>query len=654
MKPVLLEDIAEMRFGSNVQFSKDGQFVSYVITSPSLKKNNYEQDLFLYDRKQKKTRQLTFSKDNGSYIWDDAETLLIQTKHSEDDKPKPLFEKTSFYRLNIHGGEARPAFSIDATVLAYKKVKDGLYVIQALVDWNKPDPKKVSKEVCEEEKDYHILEEVPFWGNGRGFISGKRCALFLYDEKKGSLLRITEKYTEVSDFDVDEEKVVYVSRNYKDLIPIKSALTAYYFKNKKKVTIHNQKEYRIDAVVLNKENVIYTASTLEPYGNNQLSKIYSYSLKTKKDTLLFDNKEELGLLDMPVSDSFFGGSSGMVWDKDALYFMAMKGYHNHIYALKQKKAKPLFEFKGALNGFALWNGCAAFVAEKPNALNALYLVEDKKVKVVDDFNGSYHKTHAISKVEHFTFQNRNGNTLDGWILKPVGFQAKKKYPGLLEIHGGPRAAYGDGFFHEMQTFAAKGYVVFYTNPRGSEGYGEEFADLRGKYGTIDYEDLMDFVDVVLKKVPQMNPKKITCAGGSYGGFMCNWIVGHTNRFAAIASQRSVSNWVADFGASEIGVTFDSNEMGATPWSDMQKMWDQSPLKYACNAKTPILFIHSLCDYNCPLDQGLEMFTAMKYFHVPSRMVLFEGENHNLSRTGKPKHRIRRLKEMHDWFDHYTK
>ena len=136
--------------------------------------------------------------------------------------------------------------------------------------------------------------------------------------------------------------------------------------------------------------------------------------------------------------------------------------------------------------------------------------------------------------------------------------------------------------------------------------------------------------------------------------MCNWIEGHTDRFAAIASQRSISNWVADFGSSEIGFTFDANEMGADPWTGMEKMWQQSPLKYACNARTPILFIHSLGDYNCTVDQGIEMFAAMKYFGVPARMCLFEGENHSLSRSGKPRHRLRRLSEMMNWFDKYLK
>ena len=128
----------------------------------------------------------------------------------------------------------------------------------------------------------------------------------------------------------------------------------------------------------------------------------------------------------------------------------------------------------------------------------------------------------------------------------------------------------------------------------------------------------------------------------------------TDRFAAIASQRSISNWINDFADSEIGVTFDANETAATPWTDVEKLWKQSPYRYANQAKTPILFIHSLEDYNCTINQGVEMFVAMKYFGVPSRMCLFEGENHFLSRTGKPKHRVRRLQEIMDWFEKYVK
>ena len=204
-------------------------------------------------------------------------------------------------------------------------------------------------------------------------------------------------------------------------------------------------------------------------------------------------------------------------------------------------------------------------------------------------------------------------------------------------------------------FAAAGYVVMMCNPRGGDGRGDEFADLRERYGTIDYEDLMEFTDHVCRLYPAVDPKRLGVTGGSYGGFMTNWIIGHTDRFAAAVSQRSFSNFLSDFGCSEIGFSFDVEENGGkTPWTDHEALWKRSPVAHACRAKTPTLFIHSLKDYNCPLSEGMQMFAALKYFGVPSKAFLFEGENHELSRSGKPLHRIRRLKEMLGWFDHYLK
>jgi dipeptidyl aminopeptidase/acylaminoacyl peptidase len=314
----------------------------------------------------------------------------------------------------------------------------------------------------------------------------------------------------------------------------------------------------------------------------------------------------------------------------------------------------VFPFAGDIQSIDAAAGTIAFVGREPNRLAEIYLAKDGAAARKTDLNAAFLAEKFVSIAKHIPFTNSDGVTIDGWALEPFGYDPGQKYPGVLEIHGGPRCTYGDVFFHEMQALAGAGHFVLFCNPRGGEGYGEEFADLRGRYGTVDYLDLMEFTDHALKCYPQIDASRLGAAGGSYGGFMCNWIEGHTDRFAALASQRSISNWVADFGTSEIGFTFDGNEMGATPWTDMEKMWAQSPLKYAHNAKTPILFIHSLGDYNCPIDQGAEMFTAMKFFGVPARMCVFEGENHSLSRSGKPRHRIRRLTEIVNWFDRYLK
>ena len=239
----------------------------------------------------------------------------------------------------------------------------------------------------------------------------------------------------------------------------------------------------------------------------------------------------------------------------------------------------------------------------------------------------------------------------GFILKPMDFEAGKKYPVIFDIHGGPKTVYGPVFYHEMQYWASRGYFVIFCNPTGSDGRGA-FMDIRGKYGTVDFDDLMAFCDAALAKYPEMDAGNLFETGGSYGGFMTNWIIGHTDRFRACASQRSISNWTSFYGVSDIGPDFSEDQCGSTIWPDVEKFWWHSPMKYADKVKTPTLFLHSLEDYRCPVDQGYQMYSALIAHGVESRLVLFRGENHELSRSGKPKHRIRRLNEITGWFEQH--
>ena len=264
------------------------------------------------------------------------------------------------------------------------------------------------------------------------------------------------------------------------------------------------------------------------------------------------------------------------------------------------------------------------------------------------------KDKYVAKPEEIYYQS-TGVQLKGWVLLPQNFNPKKKYPAILDVHGGPRAIYSKSYFHEMQVWVAKGFVVLFTNIRGSDGRGDEFADIRGLYGNVDFENLMDFTDAVLKKYPNINPKKLCVTGGSYGGFMTNWIIGHTNRFCCAASQRSIANWISKLFISDIGLWFNSDQQGVNNiYEDYEILWDHSPLKYAQNVKTPTLFIHSDEDYRCPLPEGMQMMQALAYRNIETRLVIFKGENHELSRSGKPLHRIRRLNEITNWFIKHTK
>ena len=243
-------------------------------------------------------------------------------------------------------------------------------------------------------------------------------------------------------------------------------------------------------------------------------------------------------------------------------------------------------------------------------------------------------------------------SIDGWILKPPGFDAKKKYPLIVEIHGGPNTQYGYGFFHEMQMLAAAGYVVLYTNPRGSIGYGRDFAlAVRGAWGVKDSLDILVGVDALLQK-GYIDEQRLGVTGGSYGGFMTNWLVGHTDRFRAAVTDRSVVNRYSFFGTSDIGWDFADDDLETTPWDDPELYLRMSPISYVKQMHTPLLIMHSENDLRCSVEQAEELFAALKYMGREVLFVRFEGQNHGLSRGGHPRLRLERLRHIRAWFEKY--
>jgi dipeptidyl aminopeptidase/acylaminoacyl peptidase len=249
---------------------------------------------------------------------------------------------------------------------------------------------------------------------------------------------------------------------------------------------------------------------------------------------------------------------------------------------------------------------------------------------------------------------RAGLEIDGWVMPPAGFDPGRRYPALLNIHGGPHSYYGSGFFDEFQVYAGAGYAVIYANPRGSQGYGEAFAQaVVGDWGGGDYEDLMAVLDEALKRYPFIDPDRLGVLGGSYGGFLTSWTVGHTDRFKAACSERAVNCQYTMFGTSDIGSSFNVVELGgAMPWEDMARYIERSPLTYAKNIVTPLLILHSEDDLRCPIEQAEQLFVALKKLRREVRFVRFPGENHEMSRSGRPRHRLERFRHVLEWFAQY--
>jgi dipeptidyl aminopeptidase/acylaminoacyl peptidase len=223
---------------------------------------------------------------------------------------------------------------------------------------------------------------------------------------------------------------------------------------------------------------------------------------------------------------------------------------------------------------------------------------------------------------------------------------------ILQIHGGPNAAYGYTFTHEFDWMAAKGYVVLYVNPRGSTSYGQAFANIiQHNYPGDDYKDLMAGVDEILKR-NFVDSTKMGVTGGSGGGVLTNWTVGHTHRFAAAVSQRSIADWTGFWYAADFTL-FHPTWFSGPPWENQKQFADLSPITYVTNVTTPIMFVEGNADMRTPPAMGGEqMFRALKYLHKPTVMVRFPDETHELSRSGKPWHRVERVRHIVGWFDKY--
>jgi dipeptidyl aminopeptidase/acylaminoacyl peptidase len=290
----------------------------------------------------------------------------------------------------------------------------------------------------------------------------------------------------------------------------------------------------------------------------------------------------------------------------------------------------------------------------PTHLPDLYALDPqtKRLSQLTHVNDSLLAKIRLVTPEDFWYTSFDGKKIETWIMKPVGFTPGKKYPLILNIHGGPHTAYGDIFFHEMQWMAAKGYVVVYPNPRGSTTYGQEFGNIiQYKYPGDDYKDLMIAVDSVIRR-GYVDPTKLGVTGGSGGGLLTDWAVGHTHRFAAAVSQRDVADWLGFWYTADFTL-FQPSWFRSTPFRDPQEFLGRSPVRYADSVTTPLMFILGEQDLRAPPNQGGEaMFRALKYLHRTTVQVRFPGESHELSRSGKPVHRVERLQHILSWFDKY--
>ncbi|MEJ7902265.1 MAG: S9 family peptidase, partial [Thermomicrobiales bacterium] len=272
-------------------------------------------------------------------------------------------------------------------------------------------------------------------------------------------------------------------------------------------------------------------------------------------------------------------------------------------------------------------------------------------RTLTTFNDGWLGQLGIASPEEFWVAS-NGRAIQGWLLRPVGNAATgSSVPLVLNVHGGPHAQFSPAFSHELQMFAASGYALAFINPRGSLGYDESFAqEVTAAWGVADSPDFLAAVDHVVA-LGGIDGKRVGITGGSYGGFITNWMLGTTDRFAVGVTDRSISNMISMYGTDDIALVSLDPDLG-TPWDNVERYWDQSPLKYVANVTAPVLIIHSENDYRCPMEQAEQWFIALKRLGRTVEFVRFPDESHGLSRNGGPKHRIERLERTLGWFERH--
>jgi len=350
-------------------------------------------------------------------------------------------------------------------------------------------------------------------------------------------------------------------------------------------------------------------------------------------------------------------SGPLLWSEDgaAISFLAADEGAQHLYRVSARGGTPVSLLNGEqqVTDFAIHGDTAVYLATRatdPAELFAQTLTGEGRrvVHNLSDLNASWKAEVERPAPEPVWFASADGTRVQGWLLKPVGYREGERYPLLYNIHGGPHTQYGYAFHDDFQVQAGAGYGVAFINFRGSTGYGEHFAEmLAGQMGVLDYEDLIAGLDTIAA-LPWVDPARIGVLGGSYGGFMTSWLISHTDRFAAACSERAVNNWYSKVGSSDIGY-MQYRQLGCAPWEDPLLYLQRSPIYHVQQITTPTLIIHSENDLRCPIEQGEQLFTALKYRGVETRFVRFPEENHELSRSGKPSRRMQRYEEQLAWF-----
>jgi len=676
-RKITAEDLTKVKFLRSCAISPDGERICFVVETVAKSKKKYHSNLWMVNSDGSNLRQFTFGeKSDASPVFaPDGNTIAFISKRNGHP---------GIYLINTSGGEARELVTKDGSFTSVSFSPDAKKILCAFRQ-NDPapgaemkKPEKTEEPGVEDEKKkpkkeapvYRHITRLFYRLDGEGFRPRDGFHIWVFDVETGEGQQLTRgRYDEESPvWSPDGRQIVFVSNRRPD--PDRELMRQDLWwipatggKIRRIPTPpgpNEQPSFSPDGKTI---TYLGHANPDDAWGVTNYH-LWSVGLSGKPKAVDLTPRLDQQAFDMTISDTGegFGGAPPM-WAADGktIYFLSSGQGSTHLYAVSRGGRRRRAITAGELH---VQNVDCAAKAPRAAAVIAtstepaeLYVTDliGRKAGVpqkITDLNKDLLTKVQIQKPETVWFRSEK-TKIHGWIIKPPKFNPSRKYPAIVEIHGGPRVQYGYTFFHEMQLLAAQGYVVFYCNPRGSSGYGEAFAGVTvNDWGNVDYKDIMAGVEY-LKKKKYINANRLGVTGGSYGGYMTNWIVGHTNQFKAAVTQRSVVDLFSFFGSSDIGYD-DRREFGGFPWTNEQGYKRQSPLTYARNIRTPLLIIHSENDLRCGIEQAEQLYATLKMMRRKVELVRFPEEPHGLSRHGRPDRRLARLKFILDWFAKYLK
>lgn len=664
-RPIKPEDLLTLQFVGDPQISPDGSRILYQHKSIN-DKNKYITNLFTVDvdRNIKQWTQGDGGAGHGRWSPDGKSIAFVSGRDKE--------RKGQIWLIPTDGGEAKRLSSLpEGSLGGFKWSPDGKWIA---FTFREVDP-NWTEAALKERKENGLstppreIDDIWYRLDDDGYFLGMRHAVYLLEVSTG-------EHRKLYDADVMGFYSFDWSPNSKELAICHSA-------NKRPmVEPSNDQIWRVDlegqawkleglpkgdkqAVSWSPDGkwlaYLGVVDELDPWGvrNNRLWLVSAKGGKAKSLT----DKDDYCLTVASLSDTkSFGGDALVAWSPDSKAIYVSVGWHGETqlgFVELDKPGQTQLLTKGH-HAIGVGNlsksgerfACVFGDATRPNEVGIYDLSKDKNVpRTLTSLNKTWLEELKIAEPEEVWLDSTDGIKVQAWVMHPVEPKSKRmnRHPAVLQIHGGPHAQYGWAFFHEFQVLAAEGYVVVFSNPRGSKGYGEDFcAAIRGDWGNKDWEDIQT-VTRWMQHQPFIHPGRLGVMGGSYGGYMTNWVIGHTHDFKAAITDRCVSNLVSMGGSSDFVSREDSYWKGCF-YGDIEKLWKDSPIAYFKGVKTPTLIIHSEGDLRCNVEQGEQVFSALQAQGVESRFVRYPPETfHGLSRSGPPDLRLHRLGEILKWW-----